>query len=72
MEGFKAKNSCPWQEKRWLDGSDYKFGSFFSQQLQNFLNKNLSDTERCKGGEKCIQRNGKRKYIIRALAVLLI
>lgn len=58
--------------KSWLDGSDYKFSSFCSQHLQNFLNKNLSDTERCKGGEKSIQRNGKRKYIIRALSVLFI
>lgn len=33
-----------------LDGSDYKFSCFCSRQLQNLLNKNLSDTERCKRG----------------------
>lgn len=44
-----------------MDGSDYKFSCFCSQPLQNLLNKNLSATARCEGGEKRMQRNGKKE-----------
>lgn len=47
--------------RSWLDGSNYKFSCFCYQHLQNLLNKNPCDTEKCKGGEKHIQRNGKKE-----------
>lgn len=57
--------------RSWLDGSDYKFSCFCSQYLQNLLNKNLSDIERCKGGEKRIQRNGKKEIYNKGLGCSL-
>lgn len=45
-----------------LDGLNYEFSCFCYQHLQNLLKtKNPYDTEKCKGGEKHIQRNGKKE-----------